>query len=118
MVSEYRRGQIYYANLDPIAGHEQAGRCPVLIIQNDAGNLFSPTTIVAALTAALPPKPYPTEVRITANTAGLEQNSSIRLDQIRTVDKRRLERCVGQLDAAIMRQVDEAIRISLGLVPL
>ena len=118
MASEYRRGQIYYANLDPIVGHEQAGRRPVLIVQNDTGNLFSPTTIVAALTTALPPKPYPTEVRISANTAGLEQNSSIRLDQIRTIDKRRLERYVGQLDAAIMRQVDEAIKISLGLVPL
>jgi len=118
MANEYRRGQIYYANLDPIVGHEQAGRRPVLIIQNDTGNLFSPTTIVAALTTALPPKPYPTEVRIFAKTAGLEQNSSIRLDQIRTIDKRRLERYVGQLEAAIMRQVDEAIKISLGLVPL
>ena len=73
MASEYQRGQIYYANLDPIIGHEQAGRRTVLIIQNDTGNLFSPTTIVAALTTALPPKPYPTEVRITAKTAGLEQ---------------------------------------------
>ena len=118
MASEYRRGQIYYANLDPIVGHEQAGRRPVLIIQNDTGNLFSPTIIVAALTTALPPKPYPTEVRIAAKTAGLEQNSSIRLDQIRTIDKRRLERYVGQLEAANMRQVDEAIKISLGLVPL
>ena len=64
MASEYRRGQIYYANLDPIIGHEQAGRRPVLIIQNDTGNLFSPTIIVAALTIALPPKPYPTEVQL------------------------------------------------------
>ena len=68
MASEYRRGQIYYANLDPIVGHEQAGRRPVLIVQNNTGNLFSPTTIVAALTTALPPKPYPTEVRITGRT--------------------------------------------------
>ncbi|PKO20624.1 MAG: PemK family transcriptional regulator [Chloroflexi bacterium HGW-Chloroflexi-1] len=118
MAREYRRGQVYYANLDPIVGHEQAGYRPVLIIQNDTGNTFSPTVIVAALTTTLPPRPYPTEVRISAGTAGLEQNSSIRLDQIRTMDKRRLERYVGQLDAAIMRQVDEAIKISLGLLPL
>ena len=66
MANEYRRGQIYYANLNPINGHEQAGRRPVLIIQNDIGNQFSPTTIVAALTTALPPKCYPTEVRLAA----------------------------------------------------
>lgn len=118
MAREYRRGQIYYANLDPIVGHEQAGYRPVLIIQNDTGNAFSPTVIVAALTTTLPPKPYPTEVRISVGTAGLTQNSAIRLDQIRTIDKRRLERYVGQLDPVTMRQVDEAIKISLGLTPV
>ncbi|MBM4456249.1 MAG: type II toxin-antitoxin system PemK/MazF family toxin [Chloroflexi bacterium] len=117
MPREYRRGQIYYAGLDPIVGHEQAGYRPVLIIQNDTGNTFAPTVIVAALTTTLPPKPYPTEVRVSAGTAGLPQSSAIRLDQIRTIDKRRLERYVGQLDAALMRQVDEALKISLGLVP-
>ncbi len=118
MAREHRRGQIYYANLDPIVGHEQAGYRPVLIIQNDTGNAFSPTVIVAALTTALPPKPYPTEVRVSTGTAGLTQDSAIRLDQIRTIDKRRLERYVGQLDSTIMRRVDEAIKISLGLTPV
>ena len=118
MPREYRRGQIYYANLNPVFGHEQAGRRPVLIIQNDLGNRFSPTVIVAALSSTLPRKRYPTEVRVTAGTANLPKDSVIRLDQIRTLDKRRLENFVGQLDADIMRQVDEAIKISLGLVPL
>lgn len=118
MAREYRRGQIYYANLDPIVGHEQAGYRPVLIIQNDTGNAFSPTVIVAALTTGLPPGPYPTEVRVSSGTAGLKQDSAIRLDQIRIIDKSRLERYLGQLDTAIMRRVDEALKISLGLTPV
>jgi mRNA interferase MazF len=118
MSGECRRGQIHYANLDPVVGHEQAGRRPVLIIQNDVGNRFSPTVIVAAISSKLPPKPYPTEVRVEAGSGGLTVESAIRLDQIRTVDKTRLERHIGQLDAATMRQVDEAIKISLGLEPI
>jgi mRNA interferase MazF len=118
MSRKYLRGQIYYANLDPVIGHEQAGHRPVLIIQNDIGNRFAPTVIVAAISSSLPPKPYPTEVRVKTGMGGLSRDSAIRLDQIRTVDKRRLESHVGQLDAGTMRQVDEAIKISLGLVPL
>jgi mRNA interferase MazF len=118
MPHQYRRGQIYYARLDPVVGHEQGGRRPVLIIQNDTGNRFAPTVIVAALTTSLPDKPYPTEVRVPAGAGGLPRPSAIRLDQIRTLDKRRLEKHVGQLDEEIMRQVDQAITISLGLVPL
>ena len=118
MPRQYRRGQIYYARLNPVVGHEQGGRRPVLIIQNDIGNHFAPTVIVAALTTTLPEKPYPTEVRVPAGTGGLSRASAIRLDQIRTLDKRRLEQYVGQLDEATMRQVDQAIEISLGLVPL
>ncbi len=118
MAREYHRGQIYYANLDPIVGHEQAGYRPVLIIQNDTGNAFSPTVIVAALATTLPPRPYPTEVRVPSGTAGLKQDSAIRLDQIRTVDKSRLERYLGQLDTTTMHRVDEAIKISLGLTPV
>jgi mRNA interferase MazF len=115
MARDYRRGQIFYTDLDPVVGHEQAGYRPVLIIQNDTGNYFAPTVIVAALTTKLPIKPFPTEVRISAGQSGLDRDSAIRLDQIRTIDKQRLERYVGQLDASIMRRVDEALKISLGL---
>jgi mRNA interferase MazF len=118
MPRQYRRGQIYYARLDPVVGHEQGGRRPVLIVQNDVGNRFAPTVIVAALTTSLPPKPYPTEVRVPSEAGGLSRATAIRLDQIRTLDKRRLGQYVGQLDGATMRQVDQAIMISLGLVPL
>ena len=118
MAREFRRGQIYYANLDPVFGHEQAGYRPVLVIQNDMGNAFSTTIIVAALTTSLPPRPYPTEVRVPAGAAGLPKESAIRLDQLRTLDKHRLERYSGQLDATLMRQVDDAIKISLGLTEI
>ena len=117
-VRKCRRGEIYLADLNPVVGHEQGGRRPVLIIQNDVGNLHSPTTIVAPLMASFTTKVYPTEVRVKAGTAGLPKDSPILLNQIKAIDKRRLENCVGRLDAGTMRQVDEAIRISLGLVPL
>ncbi|TEU10608.1 MAG: type II toxin-antitoxin system PemK/MazF family toxin [Anaerolineales bacterium] len=81
-------------------------------------NRFAPTVIVAAISSSLPPKPYPTEVRVKAGAGGLFRDSAIWLDQIRTIDKRRLENYIGQLDAETMPQVDEAIKISLGLVPL
>jgi mRNA interferase MazF len=119
LVRKCRRGEIYLADLNPVVGHEQGGRRPVLIIQNDIGNLHSPTTIVAPLTASFTTtKVYPTEARVKAGTAELLKDSSILLNQIKAIDKRRLESYVGQLDARTMRQVDEAIKISLGLVPL
>lgn len=118
MSREYYRGQVCYANLDPVVGHEQAGRRPVLIVQNDVGNHFSPTVIVAAITSKLPSRSFPTEVRVRSGTGGLPQDSAIRLDQIQTVDKARLERYVGQVDTATMRQVDQALMISLGLEPV
>ena len=118
MPRQYRRGQIYYARLDPVVGHEQGGRRPVLIIQNDIGNHFAPTVIVAALTTTLPKKLYPTEVGVPTGAGGLSRKSAIRLDQIHTLDKRWLEQYVGQLEETTIRQVDRAIEISLGLVPL
>lgn len=118
MPTQIRRGQVYYANLDPVVGHEQAGSRPVLVIQNDVGNTYAPTVIVAALTTTLPPRPYPTEVRLAAGTAGLAWDSAVRLDQIRTLDKRRLGRYFGDLDSSVMDQVDKAIKISLGLSPI
>jgi mRNA interferase MazF len=85
------------------------------VIQNDVGNQFSNTVIIAALTSRLTDKLYPSEVRLPEGTAGLARASAVRLDQIRTVDKRRLGRLVGRLDTHYMRQVDKAIKISLGL---
>ena len=118
MSRQCRRGEIYYADLNPIKGHEQGGRRPVLIIQNDLGNQFSPTTIVAPLTTAFSARTYPTEVRVEAGNGGLPQASSVLLNQIKAVDKDRLEERIGQFNQAIMRQIDEAIKISLGLAPL
>jgi mRNA interferase MazF len=115
---ECRRGEIYLADLNPVIGHEQGGRRPVLIIQNDIGNRYSPTTIVAAITSAISPKIYPTEVQVPAGAGGLSAPSAVLLNQIKTIDKSRLERYVGHLDEATMRRVDWAIHISLGLVPL
>lgn len=112
------RGEIYWADLAPVIGHEQGGRRPVLIIQNDVGNRHSPTTIIAPITSSLSAKIYPTEVRIPTGTNGLTRDSSVLLNQIKAIDKRRLEQRIGQLDQAIMRQIDQAIMISLGLTPL
>lgn len=113
-----RRGDIYYANLDPVAGHEQAGGRPVLIIQNDIGNRYAPTVIIAALSSSLPEKRYPTSARLSAGTSGLTRDSDVRLDQLRTIDKRRLLNYIGHFDIEIMRHVDVAIEISPGLRPL
>lgn len=118
MSRQCRRGEIYYADLNPIKGHEQGGRRPVLIIQNDVGNQFSPTTIVAPLTTAFSGRAYPTEVRVAAGDGGLPQASSVLLNQIKAIDKDRLEDRIGQFNQAIMGRVDEAIKISLGLTPL
>ncbi len=118
MVTQCKRGEVYFADLNPVRGREQGGRRPVLIVQNDIGNRHSPVTIVAAITSSVAERPYPTEVRLTAGQGGLPKASAVLLNQIKTIDQDRLERCLGQLDAAAMRQVDEAIKISLGLTPL
>jgi mRNA interferase MazF len=118
MVTQCRRGEVYFADLNPVRGREQGGRRPVLIIQNDIGNQFSPVTIVVAITSSVADKPYPTEVRLPAGVGGLPRESTILLNQIKTIDKDRLERRLGQLDASSMHRVDEAIKLSLGLEPL
>jgi mRNA interferase MazF len=112
------RGEVYWADLNPVVGHEQGGRRPVLIIQNDVGNRYSATTIVAPITSSLSSRVYPTEVRIPAGTGKLTKDSSILLNQIKAIDKRRLEQRIGQLDRETMEQVDQAIMISLGLISL
>lgn len=113
-----RRGQIYFADLDPVVGSEQGGRRPVLVLQNDVGNQYSPVTIVASITSAPTRIARPTDVALAPEESGLPQPSRVLLNQIRTLDKRRLERLAGQLPADCMAQVDEALKISLGLVPL
>ena len=118
MVNQCKRGEVYFADLNPVRGREQGGRRPVLIIQNDIGNRHSPVTIVAARPPAAAHRPYPTEVRLAAGQSGLPKASAVLLNQIKTIDKDRLEQRVGQLDAAAMRQVDEAIKTSLGLAPV
>ena len=112
-----RRGDVWTVDLEPVAGSEQGKARPALIIQNDIGNLHSPVLIVAALTSGEQAR-YDIEVEVKAPEGGLHHNSLVLLNQIRTVDKRRVGRYWGRLSAETMRRVDEAIKISLGLVPL
>ena len=118
-LANLRRGEIYRVSFDPTVDHEIKKTRPALVIQNNIGNRYSPLTIVAAITSKVSPVPYPVEVVIEpTSTNGLGVRSAIRLDQIRTVDRQRLIKRLGQIDRSIMTKVDEAIRISLGLVEL
>ncbi len=110
-----RRGDIFYADLSPVIGSEQGGLRPVLIIQNDVGNKYSPTVIAAAITSRMGKTRLPTHIDIYAEKAGLAKDSVILLEQIRTLDKRRLKEKIGHLDDAIMNEVNAAIAISFGL---
>ena len=110
-----KRGDIYYADLSPVVGSEQGGLRPVLIIQNDVGNRYSPTVIAAAITSRMGKTRLPTHIDIYADKAGLAKDSVILLEQIRTLDKRRLKEKMGHLDEAVMQRVDSAIAISFGL---
>jgi len=115
---DYRRGDVWLANLDPVVGSETGKTRPVLIIQNDVANEYSPVVIVAALTTGVGPQEYPTEVHVLSPEGGLRKDSVILLNQVRTLDKRRLVERWGSLEPETMRRVDEALRISLGLVLL
>lgn len=110
-----KRGDIYYADLSPVVGSEQGGLRPVLIIQNDVGNRYSPTVIAAAITSRMGKTRLPTHIDIYADKAGLSKDSVILLEQIRTLDKRRLKEKMGHLDETVMQRVDNAIAISFGL---
>lgn len=110
-----KRGDVFYANLNPIVGSEQGGTRPVLVIQNDIGNQYSPTTIVAAITSRIKRAKLPTHVEIGAEESGLQVDSVILLEQVRTIDKMRLKEKVSHLDDAMMEKVDRALSISLGL---
>ena len=110
-----KRGDIYYADLSPVVGSEQGGLRPVLIVQNDVGNRYSPTVIAAAITSRMGKTRLPTHIDIYADQVGLAKDSVILLEQIRTIDKKRLREHMGRLDEAQMNQVDEAIAVSFGL---
>ena len=110
-----KRGEIYFADLSPVVGSEQGGVRPVLIVQNDIGNRYSPTVIAAAITSQQNKAHLPTHIPIEARTYGLSKNSVILLEQMRTLDKRRLREKMGCLDEKAMQRVDGAIAVSLGL---
>ena len=112
---EVIRGDIFIADLDPVMGSEQGGVRPVLIVQNDVGNRYSPTVIAAAITSQQNKARLPTHIEIEARTYGLSKNSVVLLEQVRTLDKRRLRERMGCLDEKVMQRVDGAIAISLGL---
>ncbi len=111
-----KRGDIYYADLSPVVGSEQGGVRPVLIIQNDVGNKYSPTVIAAAITSRINKAKMPTHIELTAREYGLNKDSVILLEQIRTIDKRRLREKIGYLDGSVMGSVNDALQISFGLI--
>ncbi len=110
-----KRGDIYYADLSPVVGSEQGGIRPVLIIQNDVGNKYSPTVIATAITSQINKAKMPTHIELDANEYGLSRDSVVLAEQIRTIDKRRLKEKIGHLDNRLMNKVNEALEISFGL---
>ncbi|MBR5410211.1 MAG: type II toxin-antitoxin system PemK/MazF family toxin [Clostridia bacterium] len=110
-----RRGDIYFADLSPVVGSEQGGVRPVLIIQNDMGNRYSPTVIAAAITSKTDKADLPTHIRVSSLSSGLTQDSVVLLEQIRTIDKRRLREHMGALSKTDMQRVNDAIEVSFGL---
>ena len=110
-----KRGDIYYADLSPVVGSEQGGVRPVLIVQNDLGNKFSPTVIAAAITSQKDKSRLPTHIELNALNCGLAKDSVVLLEQIRTIDKRRLKEHMGRLDDGSMASIDKALSISFGL---
>ena len=113
-----KRGDIYYADLSPVVGSEQGGLRPVLIVQNDVGNKYSPTVIAAAITSKMGKARLPTHIDVPAAEVGLSRDSVILLEQMRTIDKKRLKEKMGHLDEGTMHSVNSAIQVSLGLMDL
>jgi mRNA interferase MazF len=111
-----KRGDVFFADLSPVVGSEQGGVRPVLVIQNDIGNRFSPTVIVAAITAQIQKAKLPTHVEIDAEVHGFDRDSVILLEQVRTIDKQRLTDKITHLDEEMMNKVDDALQVSLGLI--
>lgn len=112
-----KRGELYYADLSPVVGSEQGGVRPVLIVQNDIGNRYSPTIIVSCLTSQINKARLPTHIEVSAARFNIPKDSVILLEQIRTIDKRRLKEPIGALDAEMMKKVDKSLSISLGFIP-
>ena len=110
-----KRGDIYYANLSPVVGSEQGGVRPVLIIQNDIGNRYSPTVIAAAITSQRDKTKLPTHIQVNADGSGLAKDSIVLLEQVRTIDKQRLKEKMGCLDSSSMDMVNRALSVSFGL---
>lgn len=110
-----KRGDIYYADLSPVVGSEQGGMRPVLIVQNDMGNRYSPTVIAAAITSKMGKAKLPTHIDLAGFEAGLSKDSVVLLEQIRTIDKQRLKEKMGHVDEGTMRQVNDALGVSFGL---
>ncbi len=110
-----KRGDIFYADLSPVIGSEQGGTRPVLVVQNDVGNKFSPTVIIAAITSQINKAKLPTHIEINAHEVGLLKDSVILLEQVRTIDKKRLREKIGRLDDEQLAAVDEALGISFGI---
>ena len=115
--SVVKRGDIFYADLSPVVGSEQGGVRPVLIVQNDTGNRHSPTVIAAAITSQTGKARLPTHISLAAMSCGLPKDSVVLLEQIRTLEKRRLREHMGRVDETMMKQVDTAIAVSFGLHP-
>ncbi|MBQ8908675.1 MAG: type II toxin-antitoxin system PemK/MazF family toxin [Clostridia bacterium] len=114
MSGDIKRGEIYYADLSPVVGSEQGGVRPVLVVQNDVGNKYSPTVIVSAITSQLGKAKLPTHIELSADEYNLPKNSVALLEQIRTLDKRRLQEKVTTLSPSKMREINKALLISLG----
>lgn len=112
---EIRKGDIFLVDLEPVKGSEQGGRRPCIIIQNDVGNKYAPTTIIAPVTSKEFTRAFPTNVFLGKRDSGLDKDSTILLNQIRTIDKARLVKKIGSLDSGLMSFVDLAIKVSLGL---
>ena len=111
-----KRGDIYYADLSPVVGSEQGGIRPVLIVQNDVGNKYSPTVIAAAITSQRDKTKLPTHIQVDADNSGLAKDSIVLLEQIRTIDKQRLKEKMGNLDENDMNRVNQALSVSLGII--
>ena len=109
-----KRGELYYADLSPVVGSEQGGVRPVLVVQNDVGNKYSPTVIAAAVTSQMSKAKLPTHIALSAGEYGLPKDSVVLLEQIRTIDKRRLREKIGELPISVMHKVNDALMISLG----
>ncbi|GAA0733894.1 type II toxin-antitoxin system PemK/MazF family toxin [Clostridium oceanicum] len=115
MTTIVKRGDIFYADLSPVVGSEQGGIRPVIIIQNDVGNKYSPTVIIAAITSQINKAKLPTHVEISSEAYGLNKDSVVLLEQIRTLDKRRLKEKIGHMSQDDMQKVDKALLISIAL---